>query len=141
METNTNRYGVVDRRRPRAQYAQGSLVNRPIPADRKSLVSKGDFDEEEELIYKRRQPHIRGGYGYGGGRNRRGYQAYDGYEQTEGGDFHLKVDLPNFNGTFNIEEFLDWLEEVEHFFDYMDVSEEQRVKTVACKLKGGASAW
>ena len=58
-----------------------------------------------------------------------------------GGDFHLKVDLPNFNGTFNIEEFLDWLVEVEHFFDYMDVPEERRVKTITCRLKGRAFAW
>ena len=79
--------------------------------------------------------------GYGGGRNRRRYHDYDDYEQSDGGEFHLKVDLPYFNGTFNIEEFLDWLAEVERFFDYKDIPEERRVKTVACRLKGGASAW
>ena len=78
---------------------------------------------------------------YGGGRNQRGYHDYDDYGQSDGGKFHLKVDLPYFNGTFNIEEFLDWLAEVERFFDYKDAPKERRVKTVACRLKGGASAW
>ena len=53
----------------------------------------------------------------------------------------MKVDLPNFNGTFNIDEFLVWLAEVERFFDYRDVLEELRMKSVAYRLKGGASAW
>ena len=30
---------------------------------------------------------------------------------------------------------------MERFFDYKDVPEERRVKTVACRLKGGAFSW
>ena len=60
MEANTNRYGVIDGGQPRAQHAQGDPVNQPIPADRRSLVFEGDSDKEEELIYKRRQPRMRG---------------------------------------------------------------------------------
>ena len=104
-------------------------------------MSEGDSDEEGELSYERRQLHMRGGYGYGGGRNRRGYQAYDNYDRTDDGDFQLRVGLSYFDGTFNIDEFLDWLAKVERFFDYQEVPEERRVKTFACKLKGGASAW
>ena len=84
---------------------------------------------------------MRGSYGYGGGRNQRGYRDYNDYDQSDGGDFHLKVDLPYFNGTFNIEEFLDWLAEVERFFDYKDIPEERWVKTVAYRLNDDASAW
>ncbi|KAK1261225.1 hypothetical protein QJS04_geneDACA019084 [Acorus gramineus] len=56
-------------------------------------------------------------------------------------DFRINIDLPSFNGHLNIEEFLDWLAEVERFFDYMDIPEERKEKLVAYKLKGGASAW
>ena len=90
-------------------------------------------------MYGGKQLRTRGSYG--GGRNRRGYQAYDDYDQVDGIDFHLKVDLPYFNSTFNIEEFFNWLVEVERFFDYKDVLEERRVKTFACRLKQEASAW
>jgi hypothetical protein len=39
------------------------------------------------------------------------------------------------------EAVLDWLYEVDKFFDIMDVPEEEQVKIVANKLRGGARAW
>ncbi|XP_077247208.1 uncharacterized protein LOC143886916 [Tasmannia lanceolata] len=56
-------------------------------------------------------------------------------------DFRMKIDLPTFNSHLHIEDFLDWLAEVERFFYYMEIPEEKRVKLVAYKLEGGASAW
>ncbi|KAH7565398.1 hypothetical protein JRO89_XS09G0201500 [Xanthoceras sorbifolium] len=56
-------------------------------------------------------------------------------------DYKMKIDLHSFNGHLHIEDFLDWIVNVEHFFDYMEVLEEKKVKLVAYKLKGGASAW
>lgn len=53
----------------------------------------------------------------------------------------MRMDLPSFNGALHIEDFLDWISEVERFFDYMDIGEEKKIKLVAYKLKGGASAW
>ena len=55
--------------------------------------------------------------------------------------FRMKMDLPSFNGQLQIEGFLDWLALVERFFDYIDIPEDKRVKLVAYKLMGGASAW
>ena len=54
--------------------------------------------------------------------------------------FRMKMDLPNFNGQLQIEGFLDWLAIVERFFDYMEIPEDKKVKLVAYRLMGGASA-
>ena len=45
----------------------------------------------------------------------------DRYGDEENHDFCMKLDLPCFNGSLKIEEFLDWLAEVERFFDYMKI--------------------
>ena len=51
------------------------------------------------------------------------------------------MELPTFNGQLHIEELLDWLNEVERFFDYMEIPDDKKVKLVAYKLKEGTSAW
>ena len=53
-------------------------------------------------------------------------------------EYKLRADIPSFGAGFNIEEFIDWVNEVERFFEFMDISEETKVKLVAYKLKGGA---
>ncbi|KAL5797091.1 hypothetical protein ACOSQ2_001911 [Xanthoceras sorbifolium] len=53
----------------------------------------------------------------------------------------MELNVPSFDGLLGIEEFLDWLNEVEALFDYMEIAEDKKVKLIACKLKGGASAW
>ena len=53
----------------------------------------------------------------------------------------MKVELPSFNGNVSIEEYLDWVSEMEIFFDYIGTADDKQVCLVAYKLKGGASAW
>ena len=53
----------------------------------------------------------------------------------------MKVELPSFNGNVSIEEYLDWVSEVEKFFDYMGTTYDKHVCLMAYKLKEGASAW
>lgn len=49
--------------------------------------------------------------------------------------------IPVFNGQMKIEEVLDWISEIDRFFDCMEVSESRQVKLVAMKLKGTTSVW
>ena len=51
------------------------------------------------------------------------------------------MDLPEFTGTLQAEGFIDWLNEVERIFEYKEVPDRVKVKLVAIKLKGRASAW
>jgi len=53
----------------------------------------------------------------------------------------MKVEIPFFSENFEIESFLDWIYEVEKFFDMAYVPVEKQVKFVAEKLKGGAVTW
>ena len=71
----------------------------------------------------------------------RGGERYACNHDRDGGDFRLKVDIPYFNGNLNIEDFIDWITDIDKFFDYMGVSEENKVRLVTCRLKGGVSAW
>ncbi|GKB15242.1 hypothetical protein Tco_0849165 [Tanacetum coccineum] len=53
----------------------------------------------------------------------------------------IKVEIPDFSGTLKAEGFADWLNTVERVFEFKDVPENKKVKWVAIKLKGRASAW
>ena len=56
-------------------------------------------------------------------------------------EYRMKIEIPSFSGNLDIESFLDWVYEVEKFFDMTYVSEEMHVKFMTYKLKGGADAW
>lgn len=52
----------------------------------------------------------------------------------EYGDYRLLWIFPP-STDFIIEEFLDWLADVEQFFDYMEIQEYHKVKLVTLQLK------
>ena len=55
--------------------------------------------------------------------------------------FDFKVDIPEFEGKLDPDEFLDWLQTVERVFDFKDIPDEKKVKLVALKLRRYASTW
>ena len=49
------------------------------------------------------------------------------------------MELPEFHGSLNPNEFIGWLNALERVFDYYEVSDEKKVKLVSIRLKGQAS--
>ncbi|XP_010247056.1 PREDICTED: uncharacterized protein LOC104590196 [Nelumbo nucifera] len=76
------------------------------------------------------------------GRTGRNWRNHVNFNQRRNDDeFKLKVDIPTFSEDLDIKGLLDWITEVDRFFEYMEIPEERRVKLVAFRLKGGASVW
>ena len=53
----------------------------------------------------------------------------------------FKVEIPEFDGQLNPDEFVEWMNTVERVFEYKDVSDDKKVKLVALKLRRYASIW
>ncbi|XP_010445703.1 PREDICTED: uncharacterized protein LOC104774097 [Camelina sativa] len=52
-----------------------------------------------------------------------------------------KLDLPDFHGSLQPKELLDWISSVEELLDFKQVPNDMRVPLVATRFKGQASAW
>jgi len=68
------------------------------------------------------------------GRMRRGRKTTSHY-----GD--IKVEISEFEGRLDPDEFLEWLQTVERIFDYKEISDGKKVKLVALRLCKYASLW
>ncbi|GJS25568.1 hypothetical protein Tco_0454200 [Tanacetum coccineum] len=102
---------------------------------RDEIMSSDEEEGEETLDEFNRGPRRGDRHRTMVGRNvnPRGY----GKQQS----YRVKAEIPNFIGNFDIEAVLDWLYEVDKFVDIMEVPEEEQVKVVAYKLRGGERAW
>jgi hypothetical protein len=58
-----------------------------------------------------------------GGTGFRGYERDDASltSREESHEYRMKIDLQSFNEHLHIKDFLDWVMEVERFFDYMSI--------------------
>ena len=56
-------------------------------------------------------------------------------------EYRMRADIPVFHGKLQIEEFLDWISEVERFFKFTEVTAERQVDMVSYKLRSGAAVW
>ncbi|CAL8159588.1 unnamed protein product [Prunus armeniaca] len=53
----------------------------------------------------------------------------------------LRIDIPEFHGSLQLEDFLDWLNSVEEVLEFKDVPENIKVSLIATRFRGRASAW
>jgi hypothetical protein len=50
-----------------------------------------------------------------------------------------KIDIPMYEGNLDREELLDWIQEMDKYFNYKDVEEEKKVRHVVTRFKGHAA--
>jgi hypothetical protein len=53
----------------------------------------------------------------------------------------FKLDIPKFQSSLQLEEFLDWVLAVEEDLDFTEVSDDWRVPLVATKFRRRAAGW
>ena len=53
----------------------------------------------------------------------------------------FKVDIQEFEGKLDPDDFIEWLQTVERIFDYKEIPEDKKVKIVALKLRKYALLW
>jgi hypothetical protein len=52
-----------------------------------------------------------------------------------------KMDIPVYEGNLDAEELLDWIKDMDTYFDYEDVEDDKKVKHAITRLKGHAALW
>jgi len=51
------------------------------------------------------------------------------------------VEVPEFEGRLNPDDFLEWLQTVERIFDYKEIPEEKKLKLITFRFRTHASLW
>jgi hypothetical protein len=52
-----------------------------------------------------------------------------------------KMDIPMYEGNLDVEELLDWIIDLDKYFDYEDFEEDKKVKHAVTRLKRHATLW
>ena len=52
-----------------------------------------------------------------------------------------KLEVPIYQGGLDVNEILDWINELDNFFHYDETNDENKVKFAVIRLKGNASLW
>ncbi|KAK9732682.1 hypothetical protein RND81_04G014900 [Saponaria officinalis] len=74
----------------------------------------------------------------GGARDDEEVHKHHNHDDT---DQQIKVELPDFHGTLNLEELLEWLRAVERIFEYKGYDDAKKFMVAILKFKGYASLW
>ncbi|GJS86349.1 aspartyl protease_2 domain-containing protein [Tanacetum coccineum] len=102
-------------------------VNRDDEGSERSYIDSTESKEEDENPWGVNRPDRDRCFRPG---------RYDSYQ-----NLGVKVDILDFEGKSHPDEFIDWLYTVERVFDIKNLSDEQKVKLVAIKLKKSALIW
>lgn len=65
----------------------------------------------------------------------------DGLENDTRWESAFRMDIPEFHGNVNAEEFLDWIMAVEEVLDFKAVPDARRAPLVTTRFRGRAAAW
>ncbi|KAF8021452.1 hypothetical protein BT93_G1786 [Corymbia citriodora subsp. variegata] len=69
------------------------------------------------------------------------YQARRRRGRHKDNDRDVKVEVPEFEGSLNPDDFIDWLHAVERVFEFKSYSDEKKCKVAVLKFKKYASLW
>jgi hypothetical protein len=53
----------------------------------------------------------------------------------------VKMDIPVYEGNLDVEDLIDWIRDLDTYFDYEDIEEDKKVKHAVMRLKGHATLW
>ena len=53
----------------------------------------------------------------------------------------MRPKFPTYDGSLFVEHLIEWISELDNYFDFDEVEEDKRVRLVVMRLKGHASLW
>jgi len=56
-------------------------------------------------------------------------------------DYRIKIDVHNFEGKLQPEQFIEWVEKIDQFFEWKEIPDNRKVKFASLKLTGHALTW
>ena len=56
-------------------------------------------------------------------------------------DVTPKPELPTYEGSLTVEHLIDWMSELDKYFEYDEVEDDKKFMLVVAKLRGYASLW
>jgi len=116
----------------RCQFGDNLKQIRKIIASSHSSRSPTSFHDEESE--KESNPFASSSEEEPQERPRRGRRLQPNLNDT-------RVEVPEFEGKLDLDEFLEWVHAVERVFDYKEILEDKKVKLVALRLRKYASLW
>ncbi|KAK4566584.1 hypothetical protein RGQ29_002738 [Quercus rubra] len=94
------------------------------------------FVEEDEVDYNV-EDEMENPFAGHGRRREKPLVSYNSNRWESG----FKLDIPEFKGFLQPEEFLDWVAVVEEILEFKEVPQDKRVSLVTTKFRGRATAW